>query len=743
MKLKPGVIFSNLDYWTKHAGEEYRLQQLKRCTHGDTSYEQQEIWLRRFFEHFVAARGRNVVRVLDYGCGFGRIANILCNNKNIEYFGFDISPAMTATFRADPPKPLQSNFDQRVRIAEQLNSAFTTAEKFDVILTVSVLIHNQPEAARAILAGMLERLAPGGKIVLIENPHTAVSAFENLWHGGCWCHSIPRYLEGRADLEIIDNFAGRHAIYIAQAFHEGRESRYTYHADAEQPGENIALQSILLRGLDRAVVNADHLMAEWSSTGLDHGTLVARVHDLEERLSTALEDASHAKEEAARAEEEAARAEENASRAIKEAARAEEEVSRARDDALRAKEEALRAKVEASQAKEDGSRAIGALSLATMRFSGRQRLLEDLAVAVNKTPKRFNEIGGDHSGQTPAPKAGDVIEWNAHRDTRYSHLFPGFEKVLHVFHHEWFGIRAAAGSLPGAKLAIPADRALPHERVLEIYDEIVRAPYERIIFHGLSNNSARVIEFLAQRGLGENLYLVKHGAPAQWSHPPERAAAFCALDLLQTGRVKRLHFMKEGFTYPVDGLFQPMLFNLSPNFGADNPVLRMKDLSREGVAFAPGWSGWRKNVYTNVLAAALAKRVTSVWVYARDIELPPLLSHKLKLQDHTTREATFELMAMSSICLNVSLVDCHPMVNIEAQSIGRPCLRGNLFLDALEKHPYIALTNITDLTSVVEIRDGVDRVLSVPEAELRGLTLDYQKRSDEVARSRYMEFLEL
>jgi hypothetical protein len=336
-----------------------------------------------------------------------------------------------------------------------------------------------------------------------------------------------------------------------------------------------------------------------------------------------------------------------------------------------------------------------------------------------------------------------MIEWNAHRDTRYSHSFPRFENVLHVFHHEWFGIRAAAGSLPGAKLAISAERDLPHELALEIHDEIVRAPYERIVFHGLSNNSARVIEFLAQRGLAENLYLVNHGAPAQWSYPPERAGAFRALELLQNRRVKRLHFMKEGFRYPVDGLFQPMLFNLSPNFGADNPGVRMKKLSREGVAFAPGWSGWRKNVYTNVLAAALAKQVASIWVYAKDIELPPLLSHRLAVQDHSTREATFELMAMSSLCLNVSLVDCHPMVNIEAQSIGCPCLRGNLFLDALEDHPYIALTSISDSTSVAEIRDGIDRVLSVSEAELRGLTLDYQKQSDEIARSRYLEFLEL
>ena len=83
------------------------------------------------------------------------------------------------------------------------------------------------------------------------------------------------------------------------------------------------------------------------------------------------------------------------------------------------------------------------------------------------------------------------------------------------------------------------------------------------------------------------------------------------------------------------------------------------------------------------------------------------------------------------------------MVNIEAQSLGRPCLRGPLFLDALEDHPYVALTTVQNALSVAEIRDKIDAVLSMPADEREALTLDYQKRSDAVARSRYLEFLEI
>ncbi len=200
--------------------------------------------------------------------------------------------------------------------------------------------------------------------------------------------------------------------------------------------------------------------------------------------------------------------------------------------------------------------------------------------------------------------------------------------------------------------------------------------------------------------------------------------------------------MKEGFRYPVHGLFQPMLFNLSPKFNSDNTVRRNHNLL-DGVVFAPGWSGWRKNVYTNVLAAAMSERIRSIWIYAKDLDLPSLFSDKLRAWDYSTREFTFELIAQSSLCLNVSLVDCHPMVNVEAQTIGRPCLRGNLYLDALEEHPYVKLTNVNDITSVAEIRDGIERVLSVPSSEMQEIILDYQAKSDDVARSRYLEFLEL
>jgi SAM-dependent methyltransferase len=276
---------SNWDYWASRSGEDYRLQQKGRREGSNHSYRLQESWLTKFLGELSANGKGRPIRLLDYGCGFGRTAHLVSDLETVEYFGFDFSRSMTAPLRADPPPRLRANIDHHLRVADRLDAVFPASEKFDVILSVSVLIHNQPAAAMSIVAQMLERLATDGVVVLIENPHTAVSALQNFWHGGCWCHSFARYFDGRADVEILDNFAG-HGIYIARAAVDPHASRFVYYSSPAGEAEGLDLQTLLLKGLDRAVVNADQLIAEWSANAQDHSALIGRLHDLEELLTT-------------------------------------------------------------------------------------------------------------------------------------------------------------------------------------------------------------------------------------------------------------------------------------------------------------------------------------------------------------------------------------------------------------------------------------------------------------------------
>ncbi len=330
--------------------------------------------------------------------------------------------------------------------------------------------------------------------------------------------------------------------------------------------------------------------------------------------------------------------------------------------------------------------------------------------------------------------------WNALCDTRYAHTIPALEKLLHIFSSEWVGLRAAAGAFPGTKLALPAEAPVSQETLDRVARQILDLKPRRIVVQGMSDNLLALIERLGKLKLADHVYVVFQGAPAQWWSPAEARYASICFSLAQRGAIKGLHVLKPAFEFPTPRLYKPMLFNLSPKLV--QPV-EPPPPGGNGRVFVPGWAGWRKNIHTNALGAALSEKVTEVCAYAGDLTLPEPLSSKIRIVPYSSREQTFELIASSSLLLNVSLVDCHPMVHLEAQSLGRASIRGPLFLDALEDHQYIQLTTVRDVTSATEIKCVVDKLLVIPGAERLQLATDYQRLSDEISILRYREFLDL
>ena len=334
-----------------------------------------------------------------------------------------------------------------------------------------------------------------------------------------------------------------------------------------------------------------------------------------------------------------------------------------------------------------------------------------------------------------------TFHWNALRDTRYAHRGHGLDDVLHVFQQQWFGIRAAAGSLPGYKLAVGPEGALDHASKRALARKIQQLKPQRIVVHGMSDAMGDLVEALASIGMSECIFVVIHGAPAQWCSPQEARYAFRAFELGRSRKIRRLHVMKPGFELPDVPIYKPLLFNMSPLLKKDD--LSKNSFSGNETILIPGWSGWRKNVQTNALAAALCDSVKTILVFDHTLSLPGSLNKKIRKIDYTSREQTFEMIKLVDAVMNVSIVDCHPMVHIEAQTLGKACMRGPLFLDALEDHPCVELTQVCDVTSVNEIRLKLERLMSIPLVERRELSLDYQRQNDCISIGRYQEFLEL
>ncbi|KHL26501.1 hypothetical protein PK98_08835 [Croceibacterium mercuriale] len=328
--------------------------------------------------------------------------------------------------------------------------------------------------------------------------------------------------------------------------------------------------------------------------------------------------------------------------------------------------------------------------------------------------------------------------WDSRQDVMYAHHNGPLANVLHIFHKEWHGIRAAAGSLPGRKLAIPETR-LTQADLNALALDIQDANPERIVLHGFSDNMAVLMRSFRSAGLTDRIFLVFHGSPAQWWNEADRAVALEMIEMAQDGFMRGLHIMKNGMEVPGAPLFRPLLYNLSPVHRGEIDVPQSDRVS----AFVPGWGTWIKNVFGSVYGASLSDQVEEVWAFASGLKLPSPLDDKLVILKAGNREETFKRYQTSHLTLNVSLIDCHPMVNVESQSLGRPCVRSNLYLDLLEDHEYVKIVSVDHNNSSSAVKDAVDRTLDVSQEEMSDMILDYQSKIDTLGVKRYIEFLEL
>ena len=112
-------------------------------------------------------------RVLDIGCGVGRWSRLLAG-RGAEVTGIDLSPTMIEEAER---RAAQAGVAGRCTFQVQDVSDLRVGGQFDVVLAVTVLQHIlDPAGLRAAVTAMSQRLAPGGRIVLLEAaPDMAVS----------------------------------------------------------------------------------------------------------------------------------------------------------------------------------------------------------------------------------------------------------------------------------------------------------------------------------------------------------------------------------------------------------------------------------------------------------------------------------------------------------------------------------------------------------------------------------------
>jgi 2-polyprenyl-3-methyl-5-hydroxy-6-metoxy-1,4-benzoquinol methylase len=111
-------------------------------------------------------------RVLDVGCGVGRWSRLLAS-RGASVTGIDISPTMIAEAQR---RAERVGVAERCRFKTQDLADLDAGDRFDLVLAVTVLQHIlEPRALQASFRRMVEHLAPGGRMVILEAAPTATA----------------------------------------------------------------------------------------------------------------------------------------------------------------------------------------------------------------------------------------------------------------------------------------------------------------------------------------------------------------------------------------------------------------------------------------------------------------------------------------------------------------------------------------------------------------------------------------
>lgn len=637
----------SLHFWKTTNGHSYRELARVREGQGNVARGQQE----RVLTSLIRSEQRRLDRtlsVLEFGCGFGQHATYISQLSRVRYHGYDISESMTEPLRLEPPASLLP-VEERIFCGDDPLSA-VGGRKFDVVFTVSTLVHNPSERITGMLETLGQLVLPGGVLVLVENPLMPTSVWDSAKHPGTWLHAYADLLPEGWDLHHGPGLVETHDVYVLKR-HGGKGRRYFQLMGPEIPRDEsqpLTLETLHARATPR--------LLEWAS-----------------RTSKAMS--------------------------------------------------APAVNLEAQVAELTAQ-----LAVETERFERRQRLqaLSDDLARLRASRVSFPDAPVAY---TP-PSSPPGFVHNAALDTRWAFDLPHFGRVMHVFHQEWHGIRAASGYLPGQKLAITSERPLDERELRAAIDLIDRSGCRSVMVHGYSNN-AHDLMVLLRRALGSSVRILSvwHGSTAQFHFTFELESFAQLVDLKRRGVIDALATVKPGMHLLAREIFPKTVLNLPPRLSEAERTPRVRGLTR--TVLIPTPNDWRKNFYTNLLACQASPRISDIYVTA-NYRLPEPLkgSRRIHHVSRPSRTEMFELIRRCDIVLNASLSECQPMTGLESLALRIPYVHGPLSLGALDSHPYQQLAQVAGVDSVEVVSTAIERLVSLRErapGELTQMMDDYEQ----------------
>ena len=333
------------------------------------------------------------------------------------------------------------------------------------------------------------------------------------------------------------------------------------------------------------------------------------------------------------------------------------------------------------------------------------------------------------------------------RMTVWMHRNDAFARVLHIAHHDWHGVRQATAYAPGHKLLIPSSERLSDAECQAVVQLIEKLGIRRVVFQAYSAIADRLLLRLkAMLGDEIKLYVVTHVTSAQFDHFFEMEMLALLLTRQRYGAITKIGSVKPRFGETFAEFWPHTIFNYAPSVSGDALAGEPAGEGKTSV-YVPLDIGWRKNRYTNVLAALHTDGVDEVLVtnYPNGLESIFDLS-RLRMVGYLKGLKLLSMMSECAVVLLATLAECQPMTQLEAMAVGTPALTGPLGMQEFADDELRKLCEVTAVDSPAMISDALKRLMDFVGSDRRAakeMIADQLKRRHALADERYAEFLDL
>jgi glycosyltransferase involved in cell wall biosynthesis len=156
---------------------------------------------------------------------------------------------------------------------------------------------------------------------------------------------------------------------------------------------------------------------------------------------------------------------------------------------------------------------------------------------------------------------------------------------------------------------------------------------------------------------------------------------------------------------------------------------------------------WRKNLYTQVIAAQGSKKVRRICLVNWPTYLDGLMVlEKAQLVGFQSLPGLLAHMRLAQLVANVSFSECQPMTQLEALAMGTPAIVGPLRLPVFSGHLLSELCEAAEFDDPGLLRQRFDLVIDEWSRDPVGLSemiSDFVTLRTAAGLASYKEFLEL